>query len=333
MDGLPQTFSPDANGTELSVPEVGLFDGAFAESSTRGLYQNTLKNSIGCVGVGLHSGHRVQLHLRPAPAGTGIVFRRTDLPGAPDIAARYDNVFDTRLCTLLAAPGQPEVQVGTVEHVMAALAATGIDNALVELDGPEVPILDGSAAPFVFLVECAGIAEQAEIRPVIEVMRTVRVENGEGFAELRPGTDGLDMALTIDFPAAAIGRQALALRLSAENFRRELASARTFAFAHEIAQLRASGRAKGGSLDNALVVDGGVLLNPGGLRMPEEFVRHKMLDAVGDLALAGAPLRGRLIANRPGHALNNSLLRALFSDPRGWRIARPAPAGWMPVAA
>lgn len=302
MDGLPQSLMPDH------------------------AWQRTLKAPIGCVGVGLHSGQRTSLTLSPADTGHGIVFRRTDL--SRDIAARFDRVVDTRLCTVLGDEHWGSARIGTVEHLMAALSGLGIDNALVELDGPEVPALDGSAAPFVFLLECAGIVEQAAPRLAIEVRRPVRVTDGDAFAELRPvtpGARGLDMALSIDFSAAAIGRQALSLRLTPDSFRRELARARTFTMIEEVEHLRAAGLAQGGSLENAVVVDQARVLNPGGLRMPDEFARHKLLDAVGDLALAGAPLFGRFIAHRPGHALNNRLLRALFSDAAAWRMTMPEP--------
>lgn len=283
--------------------------------------QHTLKSAIDCVGIGLHSGRRVRLALLPAPAGSGIVFRRTDL--GRDIPADYRHVADTRLCTLLGLADDPAVRVGTVEHVMAALIGAGVHNAVVALDGLEVPILDGSADGFLFLIDCAGIAAQDEMAACIEVLRRVRVADGDAFAELRPAAFGLDMALSIAFDAAAIGRQALTLRLTPETFRAELARARTFTVAGDVEQLRAAGLALGGSLDNAVVVDGARVLNPGGLRMADEFVRHKLLDAVGDLALAGAPLRGRFVAHRSGHALNNRLLRALFADAANWRLAPP----------
>ena len=293
--------------------------------------QRTLKAPIGCVGVGLHSGRRVQLRLLPAPAGSGIVFRRTDL--GLDIPARFDHVVDTRLCTVLGLPGRPETRVGTVEHVMAALAGAGVHNAIVEVDGPEVPIHDGSAASALFLIDCAGTMQQPEFVPAIEILRPVRVEQGEAFAELRPFPFAFDLAMSIAFDAAAIGRQALTLRLTPESFRAELARARTFTLASEITQMRAAGLAQGGSLENAVVVDGAKVLNPAGLRMPDEFVRHKLLDAVGDLALAGAPLRGRFVGHRTGHTLNNRLLRALFAEDANWRllpatdaIARPDPS-------
>jgi len=304
MDGMPQTLAP------CPVP-----------------WQRTLKAPIGCVGVGLHCGQRVSLNLCPAEPGHGIVFHRTDIGRA--IPARYDHVVDTRLATVLGDPRYGSARIGTVEHLMAALSALGIDNVRVELDGPEVPALDGSAAPFVFLLECAGVVEQAVPRSRIEIRRPVRVAEGNAFAELRPaaihGMPGLDMAISIDFAAPAIGRQALSLQLTAETFRRELAPARTFTLAEEVAQLRAAGLAQGGSLENAVVVDAARVLNPGGLRMHDEFARHKLLDAVGDLALAGVPLHGRFVAHRSGHALNNRLLHALFSDAAAWREVTEAP--------
>jgi UDP-3-O-[3-hydroxymyristoyl] N-acetylglucosamine deacetylase len=283
--------------------------------------QQTLKAPISCVGVGLHHGHRASLTFRPAPADHGIVFRRTDI--SVDIQARFDRVVDTRLATVLE---DSDARIGTIEHVMAALAGCGIDNAVVEIDGPEPPILDGSASPFVFLLDCAGVVAQEAPRTTIEIRRPIRVSDGEAFAELRPpvpGRAGLDMALSIDFPAVAIGRQALSLRLTPDTFRHELARARTFTLAQEIDQLRAAGLARGGSLENAVVVDEARVLNLAGLRMPDEFVRHKLLDAVGDLALAGAPLCGRFVAHRSGHTLNHRLLQALFADDSAWHEITP----------
>lgn len=309
MDGLPQTLILET-----------------APSAARLIWQRTLKASIDCVGTGVHSGRRVRLAIHPAPVGHGVVFHRSDL--GRSLPARFDHVVDTRLCTVLGDPADPALRVGTVEHVMAALAGQGVDNAVVELDGPEVPILDGSAAPLLFLLDCAGVVEQSDPRPIIEVLRPIRVSDGAAFVELRParpGRGGLDMALSIDFPAAAIGRQAYELHLTPDSFRHELAAARTFALAAEVAQLQSAGLALGGSLDNALVVDGASVLNPGGLRMQGEFVRHKLLDAVGDLALAGAALQGRFVAHRSGHALNNRLLRTLFADPAAWRYRNAAP--------
>ncbi len=314
MDGLSHTA--------LLLP-ASPFSGetlAHGHLQDAGNLQHTLKSPIGCVGVGVHSGRRVSLTLCPAAPGTGIVFCRTDLDDT-DIPARFDLVTDTRLCTVVADPTDPTRSVGTVEHLMAALAGAGIDNARIEVDGPELPILDGSSAPFLFLIGCAGIVAQPAPRARIEVLRPVRVTDGDAFAELLPdaGSDTLEMEMSIDFDAPAIGRQALSLTLSDDSFRDELAAARTFALAGDIARLHAAGLARGGSLDNAIVVDGARVLNPAGLRMADEFVRHKLLDAVGDLALAGAPIAGRFVAHRSGHALNNQLLRALFADAGAWR--------------
>lgn len=290
--------------------------------------RRTLRSAIGCVGVGLHSGRRVHLKLHPAGSGTGIVFRRSDLGGI-EIPARYDLVGDTRLCTALVHPENPAARVGTVEHVMAALVGGGIDDAVVELDGPEVPILDGSAAPFTFLIECAGTTAQVGVLEVVEVLRPIRVQDGEGpgaaFVELLPnGGERMEATLEIDFPGTAIGHQALSLRITPHGFRSLLADARTFTLAEEIARLRAAGLAQGGSLANAIVVDGPMVVNPGGLRRPDEFVRHKLLDVVGDLALAGAPIRGNFNGRKSGHALNNRLLRALFADAGAWRLVPAA---------
>jgi UDP-3-O-[3-hydroxymyristoyl] N-acetylglucosamine deacetylase len=298
MDGFP--FLPTQSPASLSVS---------------GTQQHTLKSAIGCAGVGLHSGQTVNLRLIPAPAGTGIVFHRTDL--GITIPAQFDSVVDTRMCTVI---GLGDARVGTIEHLMAALSASAIDNLVIDLDGPEVPVLDGSAEPWMFLIDCAGIAAQDAPRRVIEVLRTVRVEDGDAFAELRPGRDGLDLALSIAFDAPAIGRQALSLSLETECFRRDLARARTFAMKHEIDGLQRMGLARGGSLDNAVVVAGDHVLNPAGLRMQDEFVRHKMLDAVGDLALAGGPLQARFVGHKSGHALNNRVLCALFADTANWRL-------------
>ena len=304
------------------------------DSSAARDMQRTLKSPIGCVGIGLHSGLQCRLTLRPAEPGTGLVFRRTDLSPPLDIPARCDHVADTRLCTVLARPDAPHHRVGTVEHLLAALAAAGVDNAVLEVDGPEVPILDGSAASFLFLIDCAGLARQDAPAAEIEVLRPVRVQEGAAFAELRPGASGLDLAVSIAFEAAAIGRQSLRLRLSPQAFRGQLARARTFALAGDVDRLRQAGLARGGSLQNAIVVDGHRVLNPGGLHMPDEFVRHKMLDVVGDLALAGAPLRGRFIGHCSGHTLNNRLLRALFEERANWRrveAAEPSPSRVVPL--
>lgn len=315
MDGLPYLI--EAEPAQLSI------DGGAQGLSFGCAAQRTLKTSIGCSGVGLHSGLPVQVRLVPAAAGHGIVFFRSDL--GIHIPARFDTVVDTRMCTVVGVD-VGEARVGTIEHLMAALSAVGVDNLVIEVDGPEIPVLDGSSEPWMFLLDCAGVAVQDAPRLVIEVLRTVRVEDGDAFAELRPGHDGLDMALSIAFDAPVIGRQAMVFQLEADGFRRLLSRARTFAMKHDIDGLQRMGLALGGSLDNAVVVDGAAVLNPAGLRMKEEFVRHKMLDAVGDLALAGGPLQGRFIGHKSGHALNNRVLRALFADPANWRIANAAAA-------
>jgi UDP-3-O-[3-hydroxymyristoyl] N-acetylglucosamine deacetylase len=286
--------------------------------------QQTLRNPISCAGIGLHSGRKLTLKLCPASVDTGIVFHRSDL--GIDIPARFDLVVDTRLSTVIAAPEDPRARIATVEHVMAALAGCGIDNARVEVDGPEIPILDGSAAPFVFLIDCAGREEQAAPRSMIELLKRVRVEDGEAFAELRPAPAAcLSLSLSIAFPARAIGRQAYTMNLSERCFRREIADCRTFTLLGEIEALRAAGLAQGGSLDNAVVVDDAKILNPAGLRRRDEFVRHKVLDAVGDLAMAGQPIRGAFIGHRSGHGLNNRLLRKLLAEPGAWRVSGRGP--------
>lgn len=289
-------------------------------------FRRGLKAAITCQGVGLHGGRETMLRLAPAEPGSGIRFRRTDL--GVTIPARHDFVIDTRLCTVLADPSRPDARIGTVEHIMAALAGLAIDDALVEVDGPEIPILDGSSAEFVFLIGCAGIVETPMPRDMLEIRRTVRVTDGAAFAALHPavpGEDGFVASLAIDFPARAIGRQALTLDITPESFADELSRARTFTMKAEIDQLRAAGLALGGSLDNAVVVDDDSVLNPSGLRCPDEFVRHKLLDVVGDLALCGAAIHGRFEGNRTGHRLNNLLLRAVFADHANYRfVGAPA---------
>lgn len=254
--------------------------------------------------------------LRPAPIDAGIVFRRTDVKGAiADVPATWDRVVDTRMCTVLG--NEHGVTVGTVEHLMAAFSGLGIDNALVEIDGPEVPIMDGSAGPFVFLIECAGVTEQAAPRRVIRVLKAVAVEQGRATARLVPGPC-LSLNFEIDFANTTVARQQIALGLVNGTFRKELAHARTFGFLDEVEKLWAAGLARGGSLDNAVVIAGDRVLNREGLRYDDEFVRHKALDAVGDLYLAGGPIVGTFSGVCSGHAINNRLLRALFADPVAW---------------
>ncbi len=276
--------------------------------------QRTLKTSINCSGVALHSGLKVSMTLFPADANSGIVFKRTDIAGrGAEIPARWDHVVDTRMCTTLG--NDDGVTIGTVEHLMAALAGCGVDNARIELNGPEVPIMDGSSQPFVFLVDCAGVVDQDTPRRVIRVLKSISVDDGA--ARLSPGSH-LSLDFEIDFDNELVSKQTLSVGVVNGSFAKELARARTFGFLHEVESLRAAGLAKGGSLDNAVVVSGDSVLNEGGLRYDDEFVRHKVLDAIGDLYLSGAPIIGNFQGVCSGHATNNALLHALFADPDAW---------------
>ncbi|HET7409604.1 MAG TPA: UDP-3-O-acyl-N-acetylglucosamine deacetylase [Paracoccaceae bacterium] len=276
----------------------------------------TLRAGATFQGIGLHGGQSVGMRVLPARAGHGVLFRRTDLPaGTGDIPARWSNVVDTRLCTRLGnAHG---ASVGTVEHLMAALAGCGVTDALVLLDGSEVPIMDGSAAPFVEGLLDAGIDDSGVPAHGLRILAPIVVEDGNRCAALYPA-DRFEMAFAIDFDDPAIGASCTELRLTGTAFVDELGDCRTFGCLSDVERLRAGGLARGGSLQNAIVVDRGRVLNPEGLRRPDEFVRHKMLDAIGDLALAGAPIIGRLEAHRGGHELTNALLGALFARPDAW---------------
>ena len=295
-------------------------------SENTAIRQRTLKTAIGCSGVGLHSGAKISMVLKPAEAATGIVFHRTDIAGrGAMVPALWSNVGDTRMNTCLV--NDAGVQVGTVEHLLSALAGSCVDNCIIEINGPEVPVMDGSAAPFLFLIECAGTVEQDLPRQAIRVLKRVSVSDGDKTATLRPAVGGFRLNFHIDFASAAIGRQDFSVNLTKSNFKAEISRARTFGFEHEVAYLRANGLARGGSLDNAVVIDstGSRVLNDDGLRYGDEFVRHKILDAVGDLFLAGAPLLGVYDGVRSGHALNNQLLRALFADQTAWTTTTIAP--------
>jgi UDP-3-O-[3-hydroxymyristoyl] N-acetylglucosamine deacetylase len=285
-------------------------------------HQKTLKAAIQCRGVGLHTGARVNMVLHPAAPGTGIVFRRRDLGGI-EIAAHWRNIVTSTLCTTLG--NDAGVKIATIEHLMAALAGLEIDNAIVELDGPEVPVMDGSAAPFVFLIECAGIAEQVAPRRGIKVLKPVRVGTNGNSASLIPA-DSFRLSFAIDFASGAIRQQELSYELDAENFKHEISRARTFGFLDEVERMRQAGLARGGSLENAVVISGDRVLNKEGLRYDDEFVRHKVLDALGDLYLAGGTILGHFHGVRSGHALNHQLVDALFADASAWRpvtIAAP----------
>ncbi len=278
--------------------------------------QGTLKSSINCTGVALHSGEKVSMTLSPGGEDSGIVFKRTDIAGqGAVIPATWERVIDTRMCTTI---GNDEgVSVATVEHLMAALAGCGIDNAVIEINGPEVPIMDGSAAPFVFLIECAGVAGQDAPRRYIRVNKPVEIKENGAVTSLVPG-EGFSLGFEIDFDSPVVSRQIISLGLVNGSFKKELSRARTFGFLHELDQLRACGLAKGGSLENAIVISGDKVLNKDGLRYDNEFVRHKVLDAVGDLYLAGAPIIGRFDGFRSGHTANNRILHALFAEKDAW---------------
>lgn len=277
--------------------------------------QQTLAKRAVFTGFGLHSGQPVTMALLPAPAGTGVVFRRIDLQA--DIPAIWNAVTPSKLCTLLS--NGAGATVSTVEHIMAALAGCAIQNAIIEIDGPEVPILDGSAALFVAGILQAGIKVQDAPLRAIVVKKPIELREGTAFARLEPA-DMLEIAFEIDFADAAIGQQAMTLNMANGAFVRELSDSRTFCRNSDVIAMRAHGLALGGTLDNAVVFDGDRVLSPGGLRHHNEPVRHKMLDALGDLALAGAPILGRYIGHKAGHAMTNALLRALFADSTAWAL-------------
>lgn len=280
--------------------------------------QRTLRNEIRATGVGLHTGQKVYLTLKPAPVDTGIVFRRVDLDPVVEIEARAGNVGDTRLSTALV---KGDVKVSTVEHLLSAMAGLGIDNAFVELSAPEVPIMDGSAGPFVFLIQSAGITEQNAAKKFIRIKREVTVTDGDKVASFVP-FDGFKVGFTIDFDHPVFkGRKVHAdVDFSSTSFVKEVSRARTFGFMHEIEYLRSQGLAQGGSVDNAIVVDEYRILNEDGLRYEDEFVKHKILDAIGDLYLLGNSLIGEFRAVKSGHALNNAVLRKLIAEEDAWEV-------------
>ncbi len=291
--------------------------------SSQDHHERTIIAPAICAGVGVHSGQRVRLSIRPAAPGHGIVFVRTDVRD-PDnrIPVAGDRVTDSRLNTVVSnAAG---TSIATIEHLMAAFCALGVSNAVIEIDGPELPILDGSAKPFVDLLDRAGFRRQEAPVRYIEVLEPIRVEQGDKSAVLLP-CDRYEMFFEIDFPTPVIGNQVVDFVVDEATFREEIAAARTFGFAHEVEALRQAGLARGGSLENAVVIDGDQILNPGGLRMEREFVRHKALDAIGDLYVLGAPLLGRYEGVKAGHALNNKLVRALLAQPDAWRETERVP--------
>jgi len=291
--------------------------------------QRTLKAAIGCRGVGLHSGQPVAMTMRPGAPDGGIVFRRLD--AGAEIRASWTSTIESSLSTVLS--NGEGTRIGTIEHLMAALAGSAVDNAVIELDGPEVPIMDGSAVPFLDLIERVGVVAQDAARRAIKILKPVHVDDDGASAALLPD-HGFSMSFEIDFANPLIRRQDMVLTIDPATFRTELAPARTFGLLDDVPRLRAAGLGRGGSLDNVVMVSGNRVLNDGGLRYADEFVRHKLLDAVGDLYLAGGPIIGHFRGVRSGHSLTRRLLAALFADPNAWcatTIAEAAAfgaAGW-----
>ncbi len=280
--------------------------------------QRTLKTIVQATGVGLHTGEKVFLTLRPAAANSGIVFRRVDYPRPIDIPAEAHSVHDTRLSTCLEANG---ARVATVEHLMSALAGLGIDNAIVELSSSELPIMDGSAGTFIFLIQSAGIIEQSAAKKFIRIKKTVEVKDGDKWVRFDP-FEGYKLSFTINFshPVIANTKQSVTVDLGTQSYVKEVSRARTFGFMQEVEYMRSQGLGLGGSLDNAIVMDEYRVINPDGLRFEDEFVKHKMLDAIGDLYLLGHPLIGAFSGYKSGHALNNALCRALLADQSAWEF-------------
>jgi UDP-3-O-[3-hydroxymyristoyl] N-acetylglucosamine deacetylase len=280
------------------------------------LRQRTLKTIVRATGVGVHTGLKVALALRPAPVDTGIVFCRSDLPGNPAIPARAANVSNTTMATVIAKDG---ALVSTVEHLMSAFAGLGIDNAFVDVSGEEVPIMDGSAGTFVFLIQSAGIEEQAAAKRYIRVLKKVEIREGDKKVRLEP-FDGFKVGFTIEFshPVFDAASSEVEIDFGEVSYVRDVARARTFGFTQEVEMLRSKGLGRGGSLDNVVVIDDFRVLNAEGLRMDDEFVMHKALDAVGDLYMLGHPMIGAFYGHKSGHALNNLLVRKLLADPSAW---------------
>lgn len=286
--------------------------------SASAYFQHTVAGPVIFAGVGLHTGSHVRVAVRPAPVDAGIVFVRTDVQDRDNrVPVKPDAVCQTQLGTVIN--NATDVRVSTIEHLMAALAALAIDNCVVELDGPEVPIMDGSSEPFVQILDRAGRRKQEAARRYIEILAPVVVEEGDKLASLSP-SDRFEVAFEIAFGSKAIGRQRVDLTVDEESFRAELSDCRTFGFVRDVEALRAIGLARGGSMENAVVIDGDRVLNPEGLRRPDEFVRHKALDAVGDLYVLGAPIIGRFEGVLAGHGLNNAVVRALMANPAAWRM-------------
>ncbi len=283
-------------------------------------YQHTVANRVNCSGVGLHTGERVSLALLPAPEDTGIVFCRKDIRAEKSlIPASYRNVTNTQLGTTVS--NEAGVSVATIEHLMAAFWGCNVDNAIVEVSGPEVPIMDGSSEPFVFLIECSGTEKQARPRRIIEALKTVEIIEGDKRAAIMPADD-FSVSLEISYDNSTIANQSAVFHSSDVSFKTDLCRARTFGFEHEVSWMQKQGLARGGSLDNAVVVSGDTVLNKEGLRFRNEFVLHKVLDCIGDFYLIGGLLKGHFSGFRSGHGLNNRLLRKFFADREAWRVLR-----------
>jgi len=278
--------------------------------------QRTLMNEVGCTGIGLHTGEKVKINLRPAPANSGIKFIRTDLKGRPEVEVRFDNVFDTTLATTIGTNG---CKVSTIEHLMAAFFGLGIDNAVVELDGPEVPIMDGSAAPFVFLIKSGDVREQKSPKQFIIIKKPFKVDDGNRSVCIYPSKK-LKITYMIDFQHPLLRNQEYELTFSGRDFVREISTARTFGFMKDVETLKKNGFARGGSLDNAVVIDDFRIINEDGLRFDDEFVRHKILDFIGDISIVGSPIIGHFVIKKSGHFLNQHMLRKLMESKKHWKV-------------
>jgi UDP-3-O-[3-hydroxymyristoyl] N-acetylglucosamine deacetylase len=313
----PQGSSVLARGTGFALREVTVKK-PFKPCKERSVdhLQRTLRDSTDCTGIGLHCGEKIRLRIRPAPPDTGIRFVRTDVSGHPMIKAHFQNVVDTTLATTVGSNG---CTVSTIEHLMAAFFGLGIDNALVELDGPEVPIMDGSAAPFVFLMKDTGIVEQNAPKRFIVVRKPFTIEDGKRSVTISP-SKALKISYMIDFQHPLLRNQEYELSFSGKSFVREISRARTFGFLREVEALKENGLARGGSLDNAIVIDEFRILNEDGLRFDDEFVRHKILDFIGDLSLVGAPVIGHFRVRKSGHFLNQYTIKQLMANKHCWRV-------------
>lgn len=278
--------------------------------------QRTLQKAVECTGIGLHSGEKSTIALRPAPPNTGIQFCRADIPGRPTVKAQFDQVADTMLATTIGLNG---CKIGTVEHLMAAFYGLGIDNAVVEVDGPEVPIMDGSSAPFVYLIKSAGIEQQETPKRFLVIRKRFELRDGNRSVCIKPSKE-LKISYFIDFPHPLLRRQEYELRFSGRDFVREISTARTFGFLKDIQMLKDNGLARGGSLDNAIVLDDFKILNEDGLRFKDEFVRHKILDFIGDLSIIGYPVIGHFVVKRSGHFLNHQMFRSLMQEKKCWEV-------------